>query len=220
MSRRIERIAEQIQQEVGLLLLDGVKDPRIRSVTLTGVQVTPDLGLARVYYTLLVDEPAARRAAALGLQSTTPFLRRVLGQRLHLRRVPQLEFHFDETGNKAARIDRLLETIRTELAESESSTATAALPSGDDDARWDDDDADPGDDDEKWDDSDADPGDDDEKWEDDDADPEEDDDLDPGEDDDADPGEDETEWVDDDQPMEEDETWRDPAAEEHGHGRR
>ncbi|MDY0059111.1 MAG: 30S ribosome-binding factor RbfA, partial [Myxococcota bacterium] len=148
MSRRIERIAEQIQQEVGLLLLDGVKDPRIRSVTLTGVQVTPDLGLARVYYTLLVDEPAARRAAALGLQSTTPFLRRVLGQRLHLRRVPQLEFHFDETGNKAARIDRLLETIRTELAESESSTPTAALPSGDDDARWDDSDADPGDDDE------------------------------------------------------------------------
>ncbi|MBM4319308.1 MAG: 30S ribosome-binding factor RbfA [Deltaproteobacteria bacterium] len=115
MTRRLERIAGQLQQELGLLLLRGVKDPRVALVTLTGVTVSPDLSLARVFYTVVGDEQQRRHAVA-GLRSCTSFLRRMVGQRLQLRKVPVLEFRYDESAARAQNVQRLLEQIGQEVA--------------------------------------------------------------------------------------------------------
>jgi ribosome-binding factor A len=119
---RVDRIAEEIRIELGRLLTRGVKDPGIGFVTLTHVKVTADLQLARVYYTVLGDA-AARRKSGRALDRATPFLRRELGHRLGLRRVPALEFRFDEAVEREHRIEELLEQIRAgETAQPDAAT--------------------------------------------------------------------------------------------------
>jgi len=93
------------------LLLRGLNDPRIGFVTITGVEVTPDLHLARVYYTVIGDE-AARRNCAAGLKSATPFIRQQLGRQLQMRYTPDLLFHYDSSIDYGNRIDSLLRDIK------------------------------------------------------------------------------------------------------------
>ena len=95
------------------MLARDVHDPGIGFVTLTRVQVTPDLQLARVFYTALGDEPSRRRSAQ-ALERAAPFLRRQVGSRLRLRRVPQLAFVYDESIAGQDRIERLLDELRRE----------------------------------------------------------------------------------------------------------
>ena len=89
------------------LLTRGVKDPRIGFVTITGVDMTPDLHLAKVYYTVLGDE-TSRRDTEKGLKKAVPFLRHELGRRIRLRYTPDLMFVFDSTLDFGERIDNLL----------------------------------------------------------------------------------------------------------------
>ncbi|HXE80418.1 MAG TPA: 30S ribosome-binding factor RbfA [Vicinamibacterales bacterium] len=107
---RTERLAEQIREEASDIFAREVNDPGLGFVTLTRVRVSPDLQLARISYTTLGDD-AARRATAKALERVTPFLRRQLGQRLRLRRVPELRFHFDESIAHQARVEELLQEI-------------------------------------------------------------------------------------------------------------
>ena len=95
------------------MLVREVHDPGIGFVTLTRVEVTPDLQLARVYYTTLGDA-AARRGTSRALMRAAPFLRRMIGRRLRLKRTPELEFIFDESIEKQDRIEQLLQEIRAE----------------------------------------------------------------------------------------------------------
>src|SRR5919205_819287 len=96
-SHRPDRVGDQIRQELSELLTRGaVHDPGIGFITLTRVRMSPDLQLARVYYTSLGD-PKARRETAKALERATPFFRRQVGSRLNLRRVPELHFQFDES---------------------------------------------------------------------------------------------------------------------------
>ena len=86
---RPDRVGDQIRQELSDLLSRGVvHDPGIGFITLTRVRMSPDLQLARVFYTMLGDA-AARRTTAAALERATPFLRRHIGGRLRLRRVPE-----------------------------------------------------------------------------------------------------------------------------------
>jgi ribosome-binding factor A len=80
------------------------------------VQVTPDLQLARVYYTSLGD-PKARKDTARALDRATGFFRRQIGSRLQLRRVPELEFRFDESIANQDRIERILHEIHEQDAQ-------------------------------------------------------------------------------------------------------
>lgn len=98
------------------MLAREVHDPGIGFLTVTRVQVSPDLQLARVYYTTLGSEQE-RRATAKALQRATPFLRRQVGQRLKLRRVPVLEFFFDKSVENQERVERLLHEIHEADAE-------------------------------------------------------------------------------------------------------
>jgi ribosome-binding factor A len=113
MSSRPDRIADQIRSELAQLLAREVHDPGVGFLTLTYVKVTPDLQLARVYYTSLGDENA-RRESAKALRRAGPFLRRQLGQRLRLRRVPELEFFYDESIARQDRIEQILQELKTE----------------------------------------------------------------------------------------------------------
>jgi len=108
---RPDRVGQQIREELSEILSRGeVHDPGIGFITLTRVQVTPDLQLARVYYTSLGD-PKARKDTARALDRATGFFRRQIGSRLQLRRVPELEFRFDESIANQDRIERILHEI-------------------------------------------------------------------------------------------------------------
>jgi ribosome-binding factor A len=108
---RPDRVADQIRGELALMLAREVHDPGLGFVTITRVQVTPDLQHARIYYTALGDEKArANSGKALG--RATPFLRRQIGSRLRLKRVAELEFIYDESIAGQDRIERLLSEIR------------------------------------------------------------------------------------------------------------
>ena len=92
------------------MLARDVHDPGVGFITLTRVLVTPDLQIARIHYTTLGDA-AARVATERALRRVIPFLRRQLGQRLRLRRVPELEFVFDQSIAHQARVEQLLQEI-------------------------------------------------------------------------------------------------------------
>ena len=122
MSRTI-RLGEQIREEVGDILGREVRDPGIGFLTLTRVRVTDDLSQARIYYTML-GEPADRKKTARALERALPFIRRALAERLHVRRMPELAFQFDESVAHQARVEELLEEIKREDLE----RAAAATP--------------------------------------------------------------------------------------------
>src|SRR5688572_29987251 len=93
---RPDRVADQIRGELASLLAREVHDPGIGFVTLTRVQVSPDLQLARVFYTALGDDKT-RIASRRALERAAPFLRRQIGARLRLKRTPELTFSYDES---------------------------------------------------------------------------------------------------------------------------
>ena len=114
---RPARVADQIRQELSELLTRGeVHDPGIGFITLTRVQVSPDLQMARVFYTTLGDSKA-RRDTARALERATPFFRRQIGSRLRLRRVPEFEFRFDESIAHQDRIEQILRDLHEEERE-------------------------------------------------------------------------------------------------------
>ena len=129
MNSRPERIGEQIRQELSVMLAREVHDPGIGFVTLTRVKVSPDLQVARVYYTLMGDD-RARRDTKRALERAVPFLRRQLAGRVRLRRVPELFFQFDESVEKQDRIEKILLDLKKEREERE---AAGALPGESDD---------------------------------------------------------------------------------------
>jgi ribosome-binding factor A len=112
---RPERVADQIRAEVSSLIARDLQDPGIGFITITRVQVSPDLQHARVYYTSLGD-PAARKNTARALERAGAFMRRQIGQRLRLRRSPELEFVFDESIAHQDRVEQLLQELREQAA--------------------------------------------------------------------------------------------------------
>jgi ribosome-binding factor A len=112
---RASRVGDQIQAELASLLTREVHDPGIGFLTITRVKVTPDLQQARVYYTTIGDDKA-KRESARALDRATPFLKRQVGQRLRLKRVPELTFFYDESIEKGDRVERILQELQAERA--------------------------------------------------------------------------------------------------------
>ena len=105
---RMRRVNEAVREVVSVHLAEGLKDPRIGFVTVTGVETSPDLRYARVYVSILGDEPS--RADALeGLRSSRGFLQAQLGSELRMKRTPTLEFINDDTVRRADRLTRLID---------------------------------------------------------------------------------------------------------------
>ncbi|MBI3977927.1 MAG: 30S ribosome-binding factor RbfA [Chloroflexi bacterium] len=111
MARRHERVGELLRAELADLLRKEIRDPRLqRLVSVTGVDVTPDLKLARVYVSVLGDE-ADKREALRGLARAAGYLRTELAQRVDLRRTPELQFKLDESIERGMRILELLKEV-------------------------------------------------------------------------------------------------------------
>jgi len=111
--KRSTRVAERVRQELSMQLISGaVHHPLSKDMVITRVQVTDDLSLARVFVRAMNTELSeARRSDALqGLERASGFLRSKLGKALHVRRIPTLEFFWEE----ATRIEALLAEVRAE----------------------------------------------------------------------------------------------------------
>jgi ribosome-binding factor A len=117
-SIRPSRVGDQIRSELAEVIAREVHDPGIGFLTITHVTLTPDLQTARVYYTSLGDDKA-RRETARALGRASSFLRRHIGQRLRLKRVPELQFFYDESIERHDRIERILQEIRSEARPAE-----------------------------------------------------------------------------------------------------
>ena len=115
LSHRVERIAEQVREEVSQMLATEVRDPGIGLVTVTRAKVTGDLSLARIYWTIMGDA-AERKKTAKALARAVPYLRHLLSQRLTLRRAPELQFLFDESVAAQDRIEKIIQELHAEEA--------------------------------------------------------------------------------------------------------
>ncbi len=129
LSHRVERIAEQIREELSQMLATEVSDPRIGLVTITRVKVTGDLSLARAYWTIIGDR-AERDRTEKALARAAPFVRHLLSGRMSLRRVPEVQFHFDEATAAQERVEQILAELR---AEKEAREASGERPSSEPD---------------------------------------------------------------------------------------
>ncbi len=115
-SRRVQRLNEQLKREISEVLRREVDDPRIGRPTITDVEVTPDLDVARVFVQFEKDGPDSE-GVMHGLQGAAPFIRKELGKALRLRRIPELRFREDRTLERATRIERILREVLPEESE-------------------------------------------------------------------------------------------------------
>ncbi len=120
---RTLRVAERVREELSTLLLRSVRDPGVTGVVITQVRMTPDLQVARVYYT--VTDGTDRRNVARALRRARPFLRRAVSERVQLRRAPDLRFLHDDSTEEQDRIAHIFDELERERSE--------ALPETDDD---------------------------------------------------------------------------------------
>lgn len=109
-------MSELLYQELSILIGNELEDPRLSLLTVTRVDVSRDLRSVKVFVTHS-DEEVSRRAVLAGLKRATPFLRRQVAQRCGLRVVPELLFYYDDTPERAARVDELLRQIAAEREE-------------------------------------------------------------------------------------------------------
>ena len=109
--KRSDRVNSLLQRELGTLISEELRDPRIAFPTVTAVEITPDLRSAKVHVSVLGDQEAMA-ATMKALEDAKPFLRRELGSRTDLRFVPELTFVSDRSAEQAVRIAALLREAR------------------------------------------------------------------------------------------------------------
>jgi len=107
---RSHRVGDQILREISDLLLRKLRDPRLKGVTLTDVRMSKDLRHAYVYYSLLGQDEQKKQAQA-GFESAKGFIRREIGERVHLRYIPDIQFKYDMSLEYGQKMEKLLEKI-------------------------------------------------------------------------------------------------------------
>ena len=117
MSKRSEKVAEAIHEMVSELLIKGLKDPRIGFVTITGVKVNDDLGLATIYFSVIGSDED-KKATTQGLNSARGFVRKEIGKNLRIRHTPDINFRYDESIEYGSHIENLLKEIATKEEDS------------------------------------------------------------------------------------------------------
>lgn len=110
MTQRTRRLDELLRQEIGELLAREVADPRVGFVTVTEVETAPDLRHARVWVSVIGD-PTERDATLEALQHAMVYVRRELGHRLRLKRIPELHIRLDDSAERGTRVLRLLSEL-------------------------------------------------------------------------------------------------------------
>jgi ribosome-binding factor A len=119
-SRRQERVNEQLRQEISAIVHREMNDPRLSGVvSFTAVRVSPDLGAANVFFSVL-GEQKSRDEALDALRNASGFVRRELAGRLVLKRTPSLTFYFDDTLDRGNRIAELIDAARNSTKQGQS----------------------------------------------------------------------------------------------------
>ena len=108
--KRSQRVGDLIREEVADIIMYKLKDPRLSFITVTGVEMTADLKLARVFVSILKEED--REVSMEVLNASKPFMRSVLTRRLKMKFIPTLEFRLDSSIDYGFKIDRLLKEIK------------------------------------------------------------------------------------------------------------
>ncbi|AKX45672.1 ribosome-binding factor A [Thiopseudomonas alkaliphila] len=110
---RTQRIGDQMQRELATMISREVKDPRLGFITITAVDVTRDLGHAKVFITVMGDNTAEQIQSNLDvLNDAAGFLRMLLGKAMKLRTIPQLHFHYDSSIERGAHLSALIDKAR------------------------------------------------------------------------------------------------------------
>jgi len=112
-TRRAKRVAELVREELGRILVEEISDPRIGFVTVTSVEVSADMRVAKVSVSLL-GTAAQKRTGMRGLENALPRIRALLGRHLHLRYTPELLLRLDEGAQRSARIRAVLSKLADE----------------------------------------------------------------------------------------------------------
>lgn len=112
---RNQRVAEQMRRELADLLMFEVKDPRVKAVTITEIEVTGDMAHAKVFYVV----PDFSQDLQNGLEKASGFLRSQLAKRMMLRTVPQLHFTYDETIDNATKMSALIDTALADTSDTD-----------------------------------------------------------------------------------------------------
>jgi ribosome-binding factor A len=112
-SYRMRRVNEALKEIIGTALAQQLKDPRIGFVTLTGVDTAPDLSHAKVFVSVY-GKQRDKDSSMEGLRAARPFLQRLIGDELALKRTPTLEFVYDGTIDRGMRIQAILQSIGVE----------------------------------------------------------------------------------------------------------
>ena len=110
--KRKDRVGDQIKKEVSQIIQRELKDPGIGFVTITGVELSPDLKNARIFYSVLGDEQK-RQKSDQALQRAVFFIQHEIGKKMRLKYTPKIQFVYDLTLEKGATIEKVLEKIRS-----------------------------------------------------------------------------------------------------------
>lgn len=110
--KRADRVAQELQKEIAVILQREVKDPRIGMVTVSDVEVTRDLAYAKVFVTFLFDNDQQYIDQAMkGLEKAAPYIRTLVGKAMRLRIVPELRFVYDNTLIEGMRMSNLVSNV-------------------------------------------------------------------------------------------------------------
>ena len=113
MSQRKHKVAQRIKEEISDILQTQMRDPRIGFVTVTRVELTDDLRMSRIFYSVLGNEEQKREVKA-ALNSGLKYIRKLLGERVKLRYTPEIMFRFDSSPEYSIHMEQLFEEIREE----------------------------------------------------------------------------------------------------------
>ena len=113
MGMRSQKVQGELKKEISNILRDDLKDTRISFVTITRIDLTGDLRYAKVYFSML-DEGNDKEACVEGIQSASSYIRKLIGERLELKYVPELSFIFDKSIEYSIDLEKTFERIKNE----------------------------------------------------------------------------------------------------------
>ena len=127
MTARTDRIDELLRQEIGEIFRRDVDDPRIGFITITDVETAPDLRHARMLVSV-IGQPEERKQTLIAMGRAMPFVRRELGKRLRLKRIPEFHLELDDTVERGTRVLQLLNELEAGHVPDDVAPAGESLP--------------------------------------------------------------------------------------------
>ena len=112
---RMDKLNQQFKREISSMLLTGeIRDPRVQFVTITFADISKDLSYAHMGFSVLSDDPKVIRAAQEGLDSASGRVRKLVGERVGVRHIPEIRFVYDDSIRHAVKMDHVLDEIQRE----------------------------------------------------------------------------------------------------------